>query len=378
MTIVSSRFTARSTHGFFYDYKRLAGLATITGGAGADVLTGGDGADTFVYNAVVGTSSDSARVIVAGNDNDTGQDTITDFTFTGGDADTIRVVATNVNDFVHGTNTAIGTATGGVNDGTVGSFTTRTGLIDLNGNGNFGDAGDIAITFGGATAFNEADFEARLVYNLTGTAAADTITGGAGDDIITGGAGDDIITGGAGADTITGGAGNDTMTGGAGVDTFQVAFGGEGSDTIIDFTPGNAGDVFSFTGTSDVVSTNNLDADGFLLSVGAANAVIADGITVLDNGVAAIADLANLNAAGLAAVLADSDLAGGAVAFTYEDEGDVFYIVASDGTDTGLFRVEDATAGSTTIAAADITLLVTFSGISDAGLFTAANFAGFA
>jgi hypothetical protein len=241
---------------------------TIIGGAGADTLTGGLGADTFVYNAVVGTSSDSARVIVAGNDNDTGQDTITDFTFTGGNADTIRVVATNVNDFVHGTDTDIGTATGGVNDGTVGSFTIRTGLIDLNGDGDFADASDIAITFGGDTVFNQADFEARLVYNLTGTADADTITGGAGDDIITGGAGDDIITGGAGDDTIIGGAGADVLTGGAGADTFVFAS-GSGSTTVVD-------QIVDFAATGDVIKTGVAGtAANFATANGAADAAAA-------------------------------------------------------------------------------------------------------
>jgi hypothetical protein len=50
-----------------FDYARLAGWRTITGGAGSDVLTGGAGDDTFVFAATA-----------AGN----GVDTITDFDVT--------------------------------------------------------------------------------------------------------------------------------------------------------------------------------------------------------------------------------------------------------------------------------------------------------
>jgi Ca2+-binding RTX toxin-like protein len=60
--------------GFSNDYARLAGLNTITGGAGADVLTGGDGIDTFAYAA---EATGEAQTGVVG----TGViDVITDFT----------------------------------------------------------------------------------------------------------------------------------------------------------------------------------------------------------------------------------------------------------------------------------------------------------
>ena len=221
-----------------------SGNDMITGGTGADAITGGTGTDLIIVNAVVGTSSDSSRVTVGGNGNDTGQDTITGFDLSN---ETLKIVATNVSSFVHGTDTAIGTA-GAVNDGTAGSFTTLTGLIELNqsNNNDWDDNGDIAVTFASPTGtFNEVNFEARLQYTVTGTSSANTITTGALDDTIDGAAGDDTLNGGSGDDMITGGAGADALTGGLGADMFIVGSAQSqgtitgssvgGFDTITDF-----------------------------------------------------------------------------------------------------------------------------------------------
>ena len=45
--------------GFYNDYVRLAGLNTITGGAGADFLTGGAGKDTFLYTSGVAGAAET-------------------------------------------------------------------------------------------------------------------------------------------------------------------------------------------------------------------------------------------------------------------------------------------------------------------------------
>jgi hypothetical protein len=115
----------------------------------------------------------------------------------------------------------------------VGSFTTLTGLVELNQatNNDWDDAGDVAVTFASPTGvWNEANFEARLQYDLTGTSAANVIT--------TGGL-NDTINGGAGADTMTGGGGNDTINVGAADDNVQdtVVFRAttDGSDTVNNF-----------------------------------------------------------------------------------------------------------------------------------------------
>ena len=80
---VSLRKPHADTQGFLNDYIWLAGLSTITGGAGADSLTGGTGADQFVYlqGVAVGAVATAAQVNTAN-----GLDTITDFSVGQGDA----------------------------------------------------------------------------------------------------------------------------------------------------------------------------------------------------------------------------------------------------------------------------------------------------
>ena len=234
------------------------GNDTLVGGGGNDVFVGGDGVDhitagsghdIIVENAVAtgaGASSDSSRVHVSGPPsgspgNDTGQDTITNFDLSN---DILKIVATNVSNFTHGTDTAIGTAQNGVDNGTVGSFTALTGLIDLNHNGNFGNAGDVDVTFVTPTGtFNEANFEARLQYDLTGTSGNDTLTGGGLNDTLTGGAGDDTLTGGGGSDRFV-------LSG--------LSAAANGHDTIADFVSGTDEifvDVSSQTLTLDSATT---------------------------------------------------------------------------------------------------------------------------
>ena len=199
-------------------------------GAGADSITVGSGNDIVAENAVVGSSSDSGRVQVGGIANDHGQDTVTNFDLSN---DILKIVATNVSNFTHGTDTAIGTA-GATDTGVASSFTALTGLVDLNHNGNFGDAGDVDVTFVTPTGtFNEANFEARIQYDLTGTAGNDTLTGGSLNDILDGGAGNDTLTGGAGNDTLTGGAGNDNFV------LSGLSAAANGHDTILDFAQAN-------------------------------------------------------------------------------------------------------------------------------------------
>jgi len=278
---------------------------TLTGGNAADTLAGGAGADSIILtegtsaadhviiNAVVATSSDSGTV-VGGTNADVGQDTITSFTWA---TDVIKVVATGVINFVHGTNTTIGAGTGTDTAGTAEAYTIGTGLISLNqANTAYNDAGDIAITFASPSAtMTETNFEAALQYNLTGTAAVNTITGGSLADTIDGGAGADTIVGGAGADAITVGSGTDTD-----IDMVdQVAVGNSGTfaaptgttiasttfDVITGLTAADFIRLTAFTGTPNATAANQvLDTDEVTVTNDLSAAVLADNSITMIKG----------------------------------------------------------------------------------------------
>ncbi|MBR1251464.1 VCBS domain-containing protein [Bradyrhizobium sp. AUGA SZCCT0169] len=266
-----------------------SGNDTIAGGAGVDAINGGAGNDVIIVNAVVGTSSDSIRIVQAGDD--TAQDTITGFDLTSGGGDTLRIVASNVNAFVHGTNTAIGTGGGA---GLTSTFATSTGLVNLNNDGDVTDASDIAVTFASpSVALTEANFEARLQYNLTGTGGVNTLTTGALNDTIDGGGGADGITGGAGADTMTGGTGVDTFTLSSGESLGIIGGAGDagtvsGYDVITDFDP--ATDILNLptTLTPANIPTNTAGTNGSasVLTIGGATIkshAISNGIITFDD-----------------------------------------------------------------------------------------------
>lgn len=171
---------------------------TLTGGLGADILEGGESADTFIFNAVMGISSDSTAGV---------QDRINDFT-TG--TDTILLRATNVSNFNVATDV---TGAGGI----------YTANLDKDVN-NLGD-----IVFSSAVIGTNAIAQAATVVDLLGS-----INGG------------DILSGGDNNDTLNGDLGSDTLTGGLGADQFvfdsalgiDLATGLNNIDTITDFTVG--------------------------------------------------------------------------------------------------------------------------------------------
>lgn len=210
-----------------------AGKDTIKGGAGSDSLTGGSGADTFVYNAVVGRSSDSNSSI---------KDSITNIEST----DFICLYLTEVNNFEVSTD-VFGYDRGGLN-----SYYIATT------NGNNADTGAVGAINISATGLND-DSVARSVtiLNAVGTSNNDTISGGANND------------------TITGGAGKDTMNGGNGDDVFIIAsgadhgdtndgeqiFGGDGAD-VIRFTSTTPNDRLNLSYWIDVEEVRIVAADG--------------------------------------------------------------------------------------------------------------------
>lgn len=96
-----------------------AGNDTIEAGLAADTITAGAGTDRIVLTAAAGAANtdtvvfsvgDSAPVVVAGNDNDTGSDTI--FNFGASGADLIQVNITSADTTWDMTHIEVGTATG--------------------------------------------------------------------------------------------------------------------------------------------------------------------------------------------------------------------------------------------------------------------------
>jgi hypothetical protein len=336
-----------------------AGADSVLGGAGNDTLRAGNGADTIgggagndsidltesvsaadvvEFSAVAGTSSDSAEVGASSGFIDSGQDTIT--TFTAG-VDTIKITATNVTDFIHGTDTDLGEGDATAEGDDSNSYATNVGLINMDGGtaDEFGDAGDILINFASpTTTMTEALFEAALQYDITGTSSADTITTGAL------------------ADTITGGAGDDTLDGGAGADVYVF------SDT-------NGTDTIAFVAGSDKLNFGSITADGTLAEVAVTNGNEADTWTMeADTDIYVIdTDAYDLDAASsddeiddfTGESLADVE-AFLSVGITMANEaGDVDYVIINDGSDDDaayVYKITDA-GGDTTLEAAEIELV---------------------
>jgi Ca2+-binding RTX toxin-like protein len=201
--------------------------------------------------------------------------------------------------------------------------------------------------------------------NTISLVAGDLTSTMTGDLIVNATTGTNVITTGAGNDTITGGAGNDNMTGGLGNDTFKIAFGGEGSDTIQDFTV--ADDVIHFTGGSDVAGVNGQLSTYAIVST--STLPLAAGLTVIDNTTAS-GSATDLTAANVAAYLAGYDTTG-----IISGATDKSYIVVSDGTDSAIFKVTNDAVNA--IADTELTLIVTLAGITDTTTLSVANFPDF-
>ncbi len=307
-----------------------AGADTLTGGAGVDILTGNTGVDKLTGNASNDIFSfatgDSNAVVVSGNDNDTGTDTIMDWT----SGDIIRVSVTSADTTWDMSHVLVGTATGSKTaTGDVGSYLATTYLVQAGDPAATADGFDLAViatSNGTAAAFgNAAAAQAATAVNLTGTAGGDTLTTGINADTITAGTGADIITGGKGTDTINLGAAGDidllkySESGAVNVDTVSVAGANiftVGTDTIglsigsIDNNGTNQ--TLSNMGGTDISAT--LAAGGFTSQVVAANgsAALADAtnLIVLSTaatsfanamGTASLTDTGATNTAGLGA-----------------------------------------------------------------------------
>ncbi len=258
-----------------------AGDDTLYGDDGNDILYGGDGLDTLHGGAGVdklyGEGDDD--VLYGGDSNDVLDGGVGDDTLRGDQgSDTLTGGA--------GADLFVVTVGGGLDS--IIDFNVAEDRIDLSAYGYYqtilASGSDTLITFQSGVSMRlkgvavgtvtDAIFVGLPVggdyFDITGTAAAETLTGtgqadhilglagadliraGSGDDWVEGGddndrlfgdAGDDILEGGAGNDNIQGGDGEDVMTGGAGTD---ILVGGLGADTVVISLGGGADGMLDF------------------------------------------------------------------------------------------------------------------------------------
>ncbi|PSF38746.1 hypothetical protein C7H19_04385 [Aphanothece hegewaldii CCALA 016] len=93
-------------------------------------------------------------------------------------------------------------------------------------------------------------------FQITGTAASDSISTGDGNDTIIGGLGNDNLNAAGGDDRINGGDGNDTILGGTGI---NIIDGGAGIDTLVDGNFKNATNALRFNDSSTNAPINLSD-----------------------------------------------------------------------------------------------------------------------
>lgn len=230
--------------------------ANLTGiSSGATVTIADDFvASTFGFAGVAG-SSDSATIVL---DNETADTDLDIAGLTILDVETLTITS---NGFASSTSTsAQNSITDLVADATTITVNGDTSL-DLNLDINAPTTGNrvVKVDASGNTAFVDiaAGTDAKVSYELTGTAGADTLTLNASGGKITAGDGKDTVTGGDGVDTIDLGAGDDTYNVSFGKDSVTL---GAGKDTVdIDSTGAAA--------VAKVVTTG--DVDGGLTTVAA-------------------------------------------------------------------------------------------------------------
>jgi len=323
-----------------------SGNDTITGAAGIDKLVGGDGDDDFIYVATTDFVASSAVVdSIAG-----GLGSLDAISISNNGGATFTIAAAD--DLARMSGVEVIKATGDSDQ-----------IITITSHADAHIDGVRAIDLSADT-----DATANNVID-----ASNTTTGGL---TLKGSAGIDTITGTGAVDTIVGGLGADIISGGVGADVIQVAYGGEGVDAIT-FVVGAGGDVYDFTGTSDVAGAA-VDADGFLLLAGTAAVSIVDGLTVVNGANATAVDAgATLTAAEIATFLADMNGTGaGTLKVSMGAASDVGYILVEG--QAGASTLARVTGGAdTTIDAADVTLLAQFAS-RESEDFLAANFADFA
>ncbi|WP_166764569.1 calcium-binding protein, partial [Xanthomonas arboricola] len=193
---------------------------TLYGGGGNDRLDGGTGNDYLSGDA-------GSDIYVFGRNS--GQDTISNYTYDSGSTDVLELAAdVAVSDVtiwrysddlvlaIKGTDARVTVSSHFYNNANGPYALTQVRFAD----GTVWDAAQIKSLVQTSTAGND---------QLTGYEGNDSLSGGRGDDTISGQGGDDLLDGGEGADNLSGEAGNDQLFGGTQNDTL---YGGEGDDRL--------------------------------------------------------------------------------------------------------------------------------------------------
>ena len=276
-----------------------AGNDTITVGNAANTVSGGVGADTVNLEANGGAAGSLTRVLIAvgdsnpvvgGNNADTGQDTVNHIGAAGADVIVVTGTSTDIS-WDHTTHVLMGDGAG-ANANSAGdeeAYTTATALVQFGDITLASDSFDIAFlaySDAATTAISsDANLQAVVAVNLTGTGAADTFVMGDQADTVYGLAGNDNIDGNNGGDYLDGGAGNDTYTyGAAGDSNLEAAVTSTVDlDTVVIAT----GDVIN------TALTETLGASGAMTTITLAAGAEADGTAVIAAIAAGLTEVAN-------------------------------------------------------------------------------------
>jgi Ca2+-binding RTX toxin-like protein len=393
------------------------GADTITAsGAGSHTVTAGSGTDggnivTLNVNGnhrvVVGDGADSVTLgtgnssVNAGNGANTVTAALGDHTVHGGTGNDVITLAAGSSSVIGGggTDIIIGQGTGSftiIGGSVADSITVGTGASSIVANEGAdtivaggaahvirgADGNDLFTLGGGNVSVDGGNDNDTINYTATVSGTA-TLIGGAGDDFIN-------VLSGNGGHSIEGGTGNDSIFAGAGVQTINAGTGsdyivGGGGADIIDVSAAADVDVIHFTAASDVgdiitgfaVANDKLSfADG-LFDGGnySSAATFTSKVAITTFGAAtagtdiAGADLVVNNADSTAVTAAQIDTLLSVQDGTFN--GGVLY-ATDNGTDTFVWYDVDA---NTDNGGADLTLIATLKGITDANTVALANFA---
>jgi trimeric autotransporter adhesin len=315
-----------------------AGVDTITGGAGDDVITVTLAADLGVDEVLTGGAS-----LVNGDTLWLREAAAYDLTRLSSTADNLVGEAGIENLIVNHTAVTLDEAISGTalninSDGadTVAMTIAMTGTTLNLSNLVFTVLADVsAATETALVAGNDS-------FQITGSAAADTITLSSLGDVVNGGLGADTITGGAGADAITGGGGIDTLVFRAeaanGIDAITLNE-VDGIAAVTDIFNLTALSAISNGAVSDIVIVNDADLEAGATAFGAAG----DNIIILTGAFVA-------NAAALSALTFDG--------FAGFDTGKMIVIYSSTNIADARIAIVDVAAGGDISGAVDIATLV--------------------